>query len=88
MFMRRYFEQFESAVGIDMSGSDSARLVNHLKSVQPELAEVDEEDITKLDKSFTWEMWDAVALVFVLMASGTGLDVPVVSGVVNGLKYC
>jgi hypothetical protein len=88
ILMRRYFAHFESAVGVDMSSSDSMRLVEALRIVQPALDQIEEEDIEKLDKSYTWEMWDAVVLAFVLMASSVGLDTTPVSGVLNGLKHC
>jgi len=86
--MRAYTGFFESMVGVDMSSSDCMRVVEMLAAVQPQLDAIEEEDTVRLDKSYSWEMWDAVCLAMCAMSCAMGLDTQTVSGVINGLKHC
>lgn len=71
--MRRNPRFFESMVGIDMSGNGGDLLVEFLSSVDKVLDELEEHDVSKLDKCWLPEMWDAVGLSFGFVAAAIGI---------------
>lgn len=73
-FMRANPALFESTVGINMTGEDALKLVQAFESVLPDLNGIYEADAVRLDKSFSGELFDSVALVVYALTWAIGLD--------------
>jgi len=72
--MRANPSVFESTVGINMTGEDALKLVQAFESVLPDLDGIYEADAVRLDKSFSGELFDFVALTVFAMTWAIGLD--------------
>lgn len=86
-FMRAHFTFFESAVGIDMTGSDAMRVVNFLKTISPELDCLWDADARKLDKAWDGPWFDFVAYFFYAVAWVIGVDKAKVFLLALGIKH-
>ncbi len=62
-FMRANFGFFECAVGINMTSGDASKLVQHLSRVDPSLENLTDGDVSRLDKSYRGEYFEADAYI-------------------------
>jgi hypothetical protein len=73
-FMRTNKAVFESAVGVNMTGTDVNEIVAALRAIDPELANLFDRDAKRLDKSFSGDLWDFAALVVYGLCFAIGVD--------------
>lgn len=62
-FLRSNFQHFESAVGINMTSQEANKVVYALQRVDPTLKRLYDGDIKAMDKSWSGDLFDVVALV-------------------------
>lgn len=86
-FMRANFEFFESAVGIDMTSSQCNKIINRLRAVDPSLTHLYDGDAEALDKSWSPDFFDAVALLDFSVAQFLGLDALKLFHLTHGIKH-
>jgi hypothetical protein len=72
-FMRANFLFFESAVGINMTSAECNKIPQALATIDPSLEHIEERDVKAMDKSWSGEMFDFVALFFYAVAFYLGL---------------
>jgi len=86
-FMRANVAHFESCVGINMTSLEVNPVVNALKVMNPALDKIQAGDVRALDKSWSGEMFDFVALVFYAVAWVLALNAYAVYLQILGFKY-
>lgn len=62
-FMRSNPDFFESCVGINMTGAECAKIVEALRTISENLDDLYDADVKRIDKSFSGDVFEAVALV-------------------------
>lgn len=65
---------FECAVGINMTSSDSLRVLYHLQSIDPTLTNLYDGDATAMDKSWSGFLYEYVAYPIFSMTHAVGCD--------------
>jgi hypothetical protein len=79
-FIRANWKFFESLVGINMTSSECNKVVDHLLSIGPsDLIQLWDGDAKRMDKSWSGQKWDFVALVvfainFVILGKSMALE--------------
>jgi len=84
-FMRRHFNVFESAVGINMTSPECNKVITHLNSVGP-LTNLFAGDVVKLDKSHQGEHFEVNALVWYGISFYLGCGPLIVMTIIYGIK--
>nr|WPV63268.1 MAG: polyprotein [Jingmen bat marnavirus 2] len=86
-FMRDNCDFFESAVGINITSNEAARLVDHLRKCDPSLENVYACDASRMDKSLSATLLDAVADVIGALALAIGVSPVEAKALIHGLKH-
>lgn len=87
LFMRSNWKFFESLVGINMTSDQCNDVVSFLKMIDPTLTQLYDMDATKMDKSWSGQLYEIVALAFYAIARHIGVNPARVYTQVHSLKH-